>query len=143
MADDPTFKIPREVIEPIIQAKVSAAIVEALGNTQWLVSNCIEKVLNEKVKDDGTRQTDSYYMDKSPTFLQWSMRSCVQASFKRILQEEIEKHRPVIYEQLLKTLKAKDSPLLNQLVGAMTDAILTASKNPYQMEVTITEKERY
>ena len=143
MAEDPTFKIPREVIEPIIQAKVSAAIVEALGNSEWLVKNCIAKVLDEKVTDDGTRQTDSYYMDKSPTFLQWSMRSCVQASFKKILAEEVEKHKPIIHDLLLKALRAKDSPLLNQFVAAMSEAIITASKSPYNMEITITEKKRY
>lgn len=141
MAEDPTFKIPRDVIQPIIEAKVSAALIEALGNQQWLVQNCIAKVLDEKVNDNGGK-AESYYADRSPTFLQWALRSCVQASIKRILNEEIEKHKDAITDSLRKELARKNSPMLKQLIDSMAGGIVDAAKNPYRMEITVTEKSR-
>jgi hypothetical protein len=144
MADqDPTFKIPREVIQPIIEAKVSSALIEALGNQDWLVRNCISKVLDQKVKDDGSAQTDSYYQDKSPTFLQWALTSCLKAKIKQVIQEEVEKHRETIAEGLRKELAKKTSPLVKQLIEGMTGAIITASKAQYQLTVEVKENSRY
>ena len=58
--EDPTFKIPRDVIQPIIEAKVSSALLEALGDQQWLVRNCISTVLEQKVNDQGGKCEDYY-----------------------------------------------------------------------------------
>lgn len=118
-AEDPTFKIPRDVIQPIIEAKVAAALVEALGNQQWLVQNCIAKVLDEKVNDNGGK-AESYCADRSPTFLQWALRSCIQVQVKKILEEQVAQHKDVIAKSLKAELGKKNSPLVKQLIEGMT-----------------------
>jgi len=140
MADqDPTFKIPREVIQPIIEAKVSAALIEALGNQQWLVQNCISKVLDEKVNDNGGKE-ESYYSDRSPTFLQWALTSCLKAQIKKVLQDEIVKHQDLIAEGLRRELQKKSSPLVKQLIEGMTKSVISASTGQYTLTVNVTEK---
>jgi uncharacterized membrane protein YheB (UPF0754 family) len=134
MADDPTFKIPRDVIQPIIEAKVSAALIEALGNQDWLVKNCIAKVLDEKVNDNGTK-CDNYYRDNAPTFLQWALRSCVQASIKRILEEQIALHKEEITKALKSELERKNSPLVKQLIQGMTTAFTNSNTLKYHIDV--------
>jgi|ERR1700761_1681187 len=138
MAEDPTFKIPREIIQPIIEAKVSAALIEALGNQEWLVKNCIAKVLDEKVNDNGTK-AESYYADRSPTFLQWALRSCIQVQVKKILQDQIEKHKDVIASALKSELEKKNSPLVKQLIQGMTTAFTNSTTLKYQIDVKATE----
>jgi hypothetical protein len=139
MPEDPTFKIPRDVIEPIIQAKVSAAIIEALGNQEWLVKNCIAKALDEKVNDNGGK-AESYYADRSPTFLQWALRACVQTSIKKILEEEMAKHKEVIADGLRKEILRKSSPFMKQLIEGMTSSIISAASNNYKLTVEVKER---
>ena len=139
MAEDPTFKIPREVIQPIIEAKVSAALIEALGNQQWLVQNCISNVLDQKVNDQGGKCED-YYKDRAPTFLQWSLTTCLKAQIKKVLQDEIVKHQELIAEGLRKELQKKNSPLVKQLIEGMTKSIISASTGQYTLTVNVTDK---
>ena len=137
-SEDPTFRIPLDVIQPIIEAKVSTALIEALGNKEWLVKNCIAKVLDEKVDDNGGK-VEGYYADRSPTFLQWALRSCVQASIKRILQEQIELHKGEITKALTAELQKKNSPLVKQLVQGMTTAFTNSTTLQYRIDVTAKE----
>jgi uncharacterized membrane protein YheB (UPF0754 family) len=136
MADDPTFKIPRDVIQPIIEAKVAAALIEALGNQQWLVQNCITKVLDEKVNDSGTK-AENFYADRAPTFLQWALRSCIQAQVKKILQDQVELHKEVIAKSLKTELEKKNSPLVKQLIEGMT----TGFTKSLQFQIEVKAKE--
>lgn len=138
MADDPTFKIPRDVIQPIIEAKVAAALIEALGNQQWLVTSCITKVLDEKVNDNGTK-AESYYSDRSPTFLQWALRSCIQVQVKKVLQEQIEAHKEEIARALKAELEKKNSPLVRQLIQGMTTAFTNSTTLKYRIDVKAEE----
>lgn len=136
MADDPTFKIPRDVIQPIIEAKVSAALVEALGNQQWLVQNCIAKVLDEKVNDSG-QKCDNYYADRAPTFLQWALRSCIQAQIKKALEAQVAAHGELLQAALKAEFTKKNSPLVRQLIEGMTTGFTKSLS--YRIEVSSKE----
>ena len=137
--EDPTFKIPRDVIQPIIEAKVSSALLEALGDQQWLVRNCISTVLEQKVNDQGGKCED-YYKDRAPTFLQWALTACLKEKIKEVLRDEIVKHKDMIAEGLRKELQKKSSPLVKQLIEGMTTSIISASTSQYSLTVNVTEK---
>lgn len=136
MADDPTFKIPRDVIQPIIEAKVASALIEALGNQQWLVQNCITKVLDEKVNSNGAK-VERYYEDGAPTFLQWALRSCIQVQVKKILEDQVAEHKEVIAKALKAELEKKNSPLVKQLIEGMTTGFTKSLK--FQIDVKAAE----
>jgi hypothetical protein len=134
---DPTFQIPKNVIEPIIQSHVQAAVVSALGGGTRLVEIAIERVLSQKVAGDGS--PDRYQSSSAETFLQWAVRDCIQRSVKKTLEQELEKQQSVIRDYLTKELAKKNSPIIKQLVEGMTTAF-TGNSIRYRINVTAEER---
>lgn len=133
MSDSPTFQIPKEVIEPIIQAHVTTAVINALGGQGRLVEQAIAMVLTRKVGSDGT---DSRYNSSTdPTFLTWALQNAIRNAVQRALQEEVAKHEEQIRKMLAAELHKSKSPLVMQLVEGMTKGIVEATKSQWQIKV--------
>lgn len=134
---DPTFQIPRDVIEPIIVAHVQTAIVAALGGSAALVETAINEILTKKVDSDG--KINSYDRNNTYTFIQLQLVKSVQAAVTDVLNEELKKHQDAIRTHITKELAKKNSPLIKQLVEGMTKAF-TADSLHYRIEVSVAER---
>jgi hypothetical protein len=101
MSENPTFQIPKDIIEPIIQAHVSAAVVSALGENKKIVEMAISRVLNQKVNSDGN--TSGYVYNNSPTFIQWLMSKAVRSAVEKAVVEQVATYQ----DELKKAIAAE------------------------------------
>jgi hypothetical protein len=134
MAEEPTFKIPRDVIEPIIQAQVSAAVVNALADKSRLVEEAVAQVLNCKVGDDG--KPSDY---RAIPWVQWVMKDCIKRAAKEAIEQSIAGHGEVIRKCIIAELIKKNSPLLKQLVNALTTGMTNPDNLKWRLDISMSE----
>jgi hypothetical protein len=135
-AETATVNIPRDVIEPVIQAHVQAAIVSALGDGQQLISEAIGRILNQKVGDKGE---PSSYSNAIP-WINWVLRDCVQQAVRKVIIEELPKHEAVIRAGIAADLQRKNSPLIKQFVQGMVAALTDDARLRYRVVVDMGDK---
>lgn len=137
MAENPTFQIPRDVIEPIIQAHVATAVMNALDGYKSLLDGVVAGVMTAKVDRDG--KLGGYGND--PTYIQWLLSQCVKDAVKETLVDELAKHKEAIKKSIVRQLKNEKSPLVEQLVAALTGALTDPDTIKYRLEVKLSHKE--
>ena len=131
MGDHPTLQIPKEVIEPIIQAQVALAVSTALGDGNKLMESAVKQVLEMKVNDRGEK---SSYSSDIP-WIQWAMHNAVRQAVKETLETELLKHKDKIKAKIVTMLQNKNSKLINELVEGMAGAMVDPSVFKYRMKI--------
>lgn len=135
---DPNFTIPKEIIDPIIQAHVDKAVLEALDGPQNLVSKAILMVLNQKV--DSTGKPSSYSSDRDRPWIDWVIGECIRSAAQQAIVSHIETHQEEMKKILVKELGAKNSKLAKQLAEGMVGAISSPEFLKYKINVTFDGK---
>src|SRR5688500_18660560 len=113
---NPTFQIPRDVIEPIIKAHVATAITNALGGQDRLVAEAIRQVLYTKVDTEGNPGRG---YGSEVEFIQWMTRKVVANAVKETLEAEMAKHKDALKRAISDSLTKKNSPFIKQLAEGM------------------------
>lgn len=136
MADQPTFSIPKEIIEPIITAQVAAAITTALADKNYLTEQLINRVLMQKVDANGNVSQYSY-QNEYPWF-EYMARKLIQDQVRECFKEEIAKQAPRIKELARAELTKKNSPLIKMMVDGMAKSVTAlAEKADYRLTVAV------
>lgn len=135
MAENPTLQIPRDVIEPIIQAHVSAAITQALGERDLLVKTALDRVIMRPVTENGN--APQYSSDKTKPWLEWAVGALIQKAILSALQEELDKHKDQLRDMVIKELQKKNSPLLKQMAEAMVGGFANQETLKYRLTVNV------
>lgn len=131
--NNPTFQIPRDVIEPIIQAHVTTAVTAALGGHQRLVADAIAQVLNAKVDSSGN--PSRYNSSSDPTFIQWALQDCVRRATQAAIEAALKDHQEALRKHLVASLQQKNSPLVKQLVEGMMGVLASPDTLRYRLKV--------
>lgn len=139
MADAPTFQIPRDVIEPIIVANVSAAVIAALGDRGRIIEKTIASVLTAKCQSDGT-PSRGYGNDIQ--WIQWAMQECVKRTVHKTIEDELVKHAEVIRKHISDQLKNSRSPLVRELVEGLVKSITNPSNLKYRITLQFDDSAR-
>lgn len=134
---EPTFQIPREIIEPIIQAHVATAVTAALSGREAIIEKAVAAVLGAKVDDRG--QPDRYDSRGALTWVQWAMQDAVKLATKDALEKAVKGHEEKIREELAHQMTRRNSPLLKSLVAAMVGNLSNANLR-YDVTVSVQEK---
>lgn len=129
---NPTIQIPKDIIEPIIQANISAAIIDALGNRSNVMAEVIGAILNVKVDEKG--QASNYGNNKS--WIDWAVGNALRNAAQTAINEAIATQQEVIKQHLISQLSRKNSPLIKQLVEGMMTGVFNASQSQYRLTVT-------
>ena len=137
MSDNPTFQIPKDVIEPIIQAHVSRAVCEALSGREQLIDRAVTRILTQKVDDTGKPST---YGNAVP-FVEWAMVTAIKVAVKEALQEEVGKHKAALKATIIKQLQRQNSPLVKKLVEAMTTGVIDAATSQWRLTVDVRNRD--
>jgi len=85
MPGDVSINVSPEVVKPIIEAKIQAAIVDQLCQEKKLVQAVVEQVLYGKVDSDGK---PSRYGD-GMSYIQWVVERAVRQATMRAVDEVI------------------------------------------------------
>lgn len=137
--ENPTFTIPRDVIDPIIQAQVGKAISEALGGREALIDKAIYHVLTQKVDEKGNR--DNYNSSHSHTWLQWVMGECIRGAAKQAVMEVMTKHKEAISKALVEQLRNSRAPLAKQFAESLLTGLAgDAQRLDWHLKIEFTER---
>jgi hypothetical protein len=131
---DPTFNIPRDVIEPIIQAQISTAVLAALQPTGRVLEQAVAAVLQMKIDADG--KPDRYNDSRSRSWIDWVVADAIQKSARQAIEEFLKNEQPAIRAGIAKQLAARNSPLARQLIDGMLKGITSESTLKYHIQVT-------
>lgn len=129
----PTFQIPKDVIEPIIQSHVAAAVSTALGGHALMVEKAVAQALNVKVDSEGKQ---SGYRSDIP-WLQWVMGECVRKAALEAVQEALIEQQGRIKKEIARELQKVNSPLAKRLIESMAGAIADHDALKYRLTVNI------
>ena len=138
MSDNPSLTIPRDVIEPIIQAHVTTAVMTALGDKEQIISRCVRQIMEQKVDRAGKPST--YNSSSDLSWLQWVMQDCVTNALRAAIVETLETQKAQIKKQLAEELSRKNSPLIRQLVAGMVGAMTHPDVLRYNISVAYDER---
>lgn len=128
-----TLQLPKDLIEAAIQQNVAAAMTKAMGGYQSLMSEAVNRVLNQKVDSDGK---PSSYSSNIP-FIQWAVGDALRSAVKAALAEEVVKYEAEVRRQIVEQLSKKNSPIVKQLVENMTKGLIEAATSKYQLTVKV------
>jgi hypothetical protein len=135
MASDATLNVPKDVLEPIIQAQVAAAVLDALGPRKQVLEKAIAEMLTMKVDSNGQR---SHYNSSNDTpWIMWALQDCIQKAAKEAITEYLAGHKDEMKAQIVSALSKRNSPLAKQLADRMVDAITQENFLNYRMNISI------
>jgi hypothetical protein len=134
---EPTFQIPKEIIEPIVQSHVAAAVANALGGREQIVHKVVEEILTTKVDQNGQK---SHYSSAMP-WIQWLAQDCIKNAVKEAMTAEVAKHQEALKVAMKKELTNAKSPLVKKLVDAMVNGL--TNENTLKWRLTIDVKDSY
>lgn len=127
-----TIQIPKDVIEPIIQAHVSKAVAEALGGQKAILEKAVSFAMNLKVDRDGKPTT---YSDAQP-WLAWQISNLIREAAKKAIIEHLEDNKDVIKAQLVAQLRNTKSKVAHNLADAMIDGVSKSVNSGWNFTVT-------
>lgn len=133
MAEPATLNLPKDLIEPIIQAHIQAALAEALGEKSNLLGKMAWQILNQTVDTSGQPCNPTSY-NKAGTFIEVTLRQSMQKAFRELLDAELVKHKETLKKHLETELKKSNSPLTKALLEGMCNSAVTGLR--YSLTVT-------
>lgn len=135
----PTLNIPQDVINPIIQANISAAILSAMGDGSKVMANAIATVLSTKV-DPNSGNLSSYSSNNTTPWIDWMLGQAIRESAKAAIVEYMAGQQEAVKKQLAAELSKKNSPLAKTLVEAMATGMADARALSYSISVAVSAR---
>jgi YD repeat-containing protein len=134
------MQIPKDVIEPIVSARITAILVELFGDKGRIVDRVVETVLNQKVDRDGNPTRNSY--DQAGTLVEVEARRAVQIAVREVLKEACEQHKDQLRALIVAELTRKNSKILRGLAESMVNGLTKAASDKYRLTVAFEEPQR-
>lgn len=132
---DPTFQIPKDIINPIIQASVNEAVIRAMDGPNQLVTKAIAGILQMSVDGDG--KPTGY---NGRPWIDWVIGDCVKKAARLAIEEFMTTQKDRIKLELTAQLAKKNSPLVRQLVEQMAGVIGSEQNLKWNLNVTCAER---
>lgn len=132
-----TIQIGDDIIQPIVQAKIQAAIVEALGGSGALIEHAVNAVLLDRRNSNGHPCKKGEYGDQG-TALEKISREVITGATKDALKTYFAERKPELVKIIKQQMK-KHEPLLVEayfagLIGAADNYRLSLSFNINKLE---------
>lgn len=120
-----TLQIPQEVLQPIIDAHVAAAIATALGDRSRMIQEAVTAALNVKV-DERDGKPSNY--STNVTFLQWLVRSSIRDAATQAVREHLALQMDEMKKLVAKEMKNQRSPLTKALIEGVAKAAAESTR---------------
>jgi len=135
--EDASLKIPRDIIDAVVEKQVTLAISESLHGYPEILDKLVKQTLFMRVDDQGRPSLYSH----NKTFVEWLINQTFRDMIIRVLKEELEKHSDAIREHIASELGRKNSKMLKQLSDAIVNGVTEASKYKWMFNVDVNIKE--
>lgn len=134
MADNATIQIPKDLLEPAIQAQISKALIEAMALKTDVLGALAEKMLTQKVDTEGRPTTSSYH---TQTWVQWLTENMTREAIKQAILAQGEEFKANVRAAVEKELKKPNSKLVKEISEGAAMAVMGAANNSWSMKVEI------
>jgi hypothetical protein len=102
MSDTVAVTVGSDLVKPIVEAKIQAAIVAALGQSDRLINDAVNLVLHRKVDSQGQYTTSDY---RSTPYIEWLCTSVLQCAVKAAVEKWVAANTERIEAALAKEMK--------------------------------------
>lgn len=133
---DVNLSISQEVVKPIIEAKIQAAITKELEGAATMMDRIVYRVLMAKVDSDGK---ESCYARGDLTYVQWLCQECIRKAALSALEEASKSMQPKLKALIVKELERQKGQIAGDLVGFFVKA--TDSYYKVHANVSIQKRE--
>lgn len=124
------IKVSQDLIAPIIEAKVQAAIIEALGDERDLIERVVTAALTKKVETDR-------YSSKTIPWIEKVCNEVVRAAAEQAIKTWAGSQQDRIAEEFVRQLSQQRTS--KSVVRAMIDGLADASKSRWKFSVELPE----
>lgn len=125
------ISVDKELVEPIVRAEISAAIIQQLEGNANLIPALIEAALVEKVNDTGHR--GQYSSDRKHLFIDVLCKDAIQAAAKEAMKEYLEENHEKLKVEIKKQLRKSEA----ELAGLFVDGLVSGLQSRWNFSVGI------
>lgn len=125
--------ISPELVKPIVEQHIKAAITEAFGGSEKVIENVIHGILTQKVNESGT--ISSYSGDNRFNWIDVVLTKTIQEVAKEAIKEEISKSASVIKGVIVEQLRSKEGA--DKVATAILDCMNDTFKDSWRSNIQI------
>lgn len=126
--------ISKDIVNPIVTAKVQEAIVAALGGEDKLISDLLDRIINQKVDKDG--KVSGYSSSNKYTWLELMVNNQIKDAIREELKKQIASMSSKIRELVIKQLQTKRGS--NTVARALLDGLNDTLNNSWKSKIEVT-----
>ena len=130
---DVNLSISQEVVQPIIEAKIHAAVCEALSGSQQIVSDVVTRVLNTTVNSDGKPST---YRSDIP-YIQWLCTKAIRNAATEAVRRYVDSANERLVVEIEKAMQKRSKAFAVNLV----QSLIESTKSSWRLKVDVAAEE--
>jgi hypothetical protein len=127
------LEINDDLVKPILEKKISAAITASLGDPELVIGKLVELALKQKVNEEGEIGSDKYYnkYDFIEALTGKAIRKATQAALEEWLTTNTEKVKAAVMKELKKPTRQRS------IATAFADTVEKSLKCSWLMKCNI------
>jgi len=133
---DVSLTISKEVVTPIVEAKIKSAVMEAMGGKEDVLEMIMDHLMKTKVDKNGN--VSSYDSDNKYTFIDLTLMKQLEEAVKEELQRQIIAASSVIKKALIAKLRTQKGA--SAVAKALLDSLLGCFENAWRTDMTFNFK---
>lgn len=134
MADNISLEISKEIVTPIVEAKIKAAITAALGSKEEVIATLADKILFQKVTSSGT--VSNYSSDNKYNWIDVVFTNQIKKVIEEELKSKVNESAEAIKAALVKHLKTAKGA--NAVATALLAGLSDTFTNSWRSKLDIT-----
>ena len=134
-----SLTISKEIVNPIVDAKIKDAIIAAMGGQDKLIEKVVDQVLNTKVDKNG--DSSRYASENTHNWLDVVVTKQIKAAVEEQLKSVVADCSTQIREELIKQLQSKKGA--SKIAEALMACLVGTFANNWtsQFQVSFGKKE--
>lgn len=103
--DNVSLTISKDIVQPIVNAKINEAILLAMGGSEFLIAKVVEQVFTQKVNQDGHIST--YNSDNKYNWIDAVVTKTIKEATTIAINEIISTKQDLIKNEIIKQMSSK------------------------------------
>lgn len=128
-----SLTISKDIVNPIVEAKVKEAVLSALGGADKLVDQLVSTIISQKVNEQG--KVDSYSHNNKFSWLDVVLTKVIKEQAEEAIKEVLADNAKTIKQELIKQLQTKKGSSL--AASALIDAMNGTFSNSWRSQISI------
>ncbi len=134
MGDQLEFKVSESLVRPIIEAKINAAVIEAMGGAEKIVADMLKTYMSQKVDNEGK---SSGYSSNTPR-LEYLLHKVIEGALQEALKAFLQKKQDMFQREFEKFFASKTGS--SQIVAALKDGFIKSLTERWTSNITFNQR---